>query len=161
MQALIIDREAKRLDHSLISLMQAGVQVTGTGSLLVAETCIKHMGVDLLVIEKSTIGDALGDTLGMAEDRNPHLVAVLRTPDVARDQDELSGHYASLHCVVGQDVPNEVAVKLGLASLRARITRTTRPAKATTFKRRMAPESLTPPPAAQSPAPVRSYADAL
>lgn len=130
MQALIIDREAARLDHCQIALMNAGVQVTGTGSLLVAETCIKRLGVDLLVIEKSTIGDALGDTLGMAEDRNPNLVAILRTPDVAQDQDALSPHFASLHCVVGQDVSNEVAIKLGLASLRSQGTRVADPAPA-------------------------------
>lgn len=123
MQALIIDQEATRLDDSLIGLMQAGIQVTGTGNLLVAETCISQFGVDLLVIEKTTIGDALGDTLGMAEDRNPYLVSILRTPDVVADQDELSDHFPSLHCVVGLDVPNAVAVKLGLASLRAQMPR--------------------------------------
>lgn len=119
MQALIIDREAARLDHCQIALMNAGLQVTGTGSLLVAETCITRLGVDLLVLEKTTIGDSLGDILGMAEDRNPDLVTVLRTQDVGADQDALSPHFPSLHCVVGQDVSNEVALKIGLASLRA------------------------------------------
>ncbi|MEX0367923.1 MAG: hypothetical protein AB3N22_17790 [Ruegeria sp.] len=135
MQALIIDREAARLDHCQIALMNAGVQVTGTGSLLVAETCIARLGVDLLVIEKSTIGDALGDTLGMAEDRNPHLVSILRTADVAEDQDALSPHFASLHAVVGQDVSNEVAIKLGLASLRAQATRSAKPARPVRVKK--------------------------
>ncbi|WP_299140359.1 hypothetical protein [uncultured Tateyamaria sp.] len=138
MQALIIDRQAARLDHCQIALMNAGVQVTGTGSLLVAETCITRMGVDLLVIEKTTIGDALGDTLGMAEERNPNLVAILRTPDVADDQDSLSPHFPSLHCVVGQDVSNEVAIKLGLASLRAQATRSVMPARAV----RLAPKTV-------------------
>lgn len=123
MQALIIDKEAARLDHSLMTLMKAGIQVTGTGSLPVAETCISCLGADLLVMERETVGDALGDILGMAEDRNPYLVSILRTPDVGKDQDELSPHFASLHCVVGQDVPNAVAVKLGLASLRAQMSR--------------------------------------
>jgi len=135
MQALIIDRKASRLDHCQIALMQAGVQVTGTGSLLVAETCILRLGVDLLVIEKSTVGDALGDTLGMAEDRNPNLVSILRTPDVAEDQDALSPHFASLHCVVGEDVSNEVAIKLGLASLRMQVTQAAMPARAARMRR--------------------------
>jgi len=130
MQALIIDREATRLDHCQIGLMNAGVQVTGTGSLLVAETCIARLGVDLLVIEKSTISDALGDTLGMAEDRNPDLVSILRTSDVAEDQDELAPYFPSLHYVLGQDVSNEVAIQLGLASLRAQATRSVMPARA-------------------------------
>ncbi len=130
MQALIIDREAARLDHCQIALMNAGVQVTGTGSLLVAETCIKRLVVDLLVIEKSTIEDALGDTLGMAEDRNPNLVTILRTTDVAEDQEDLAPYFPSLHCVVGEDVSNEVAINLGLASLRAQISRFVRPARA-------------------------------
>ena len=135
MQALIIDRQADRLDHCQIALMNAGVQVTGTGSLLVAETCIQRLGVDLLVIEKSTIGDALGDMLGMAEDRNRHLVSILRTPDVSEDQDALSPHFPSLHCIVGQDVSNEVAIKLGLASLRAQATRSAKPARAVQVKK--------------------------
>lgn len=143
MQALIIDREAARLDHCQIELMNAGVQVTGTGSLLVAETCIKRMTVDLLVIERTTICDALGDTLGMAEDRNPHLVTILRTPDVGSDQDNLSPCFPSLHCVVGQEVSNEVAIKLGLASLRAQITRSAMPARALRMARK--PASMQPP----------------
>ena len=130
MQALIIDREAARLDHCQIALRNAGVQVTGTGSLLVAETCIKRLVVDLLVIEKSTIEDALGDTLGMAEDRNPNLVTILRTTDVAEDQEDLAPYFPSLHGVVGEDVSNEVAINLGLASLRAQISRFVRPARA-------------------------------
>lgn len=129
MQALIIDREASRLDHCQIALMNAGVQVTGTGSLTVAETCIARLGVDLLVIEKTTLGDALGDTLGMAEDRNPHLVTILRTPDVAEDQDALAPYFGSLHAVLGHDVSNEVAIKLGLASLRAQVSRPVVPAR--------------------------------
>lgn len=135
MQALIIDREADRLDHCQIALMNAGLQVTGTGSLLVAETCIQRLGVDLLVIEKSTIGDALGDTLGMAEDANSHLVTILRTASVAEDQDALSPHFPSLHGIVGQDVSNEVAIKLGLASLRAQATRSVMPARAVRLKK--------------------------
>ncbi|WP_299654272.1 hypothetical protein [uncultured Tateyamaria sp.] len=129
MQALIIDREAARLDHCQIALMNAGVHVTGTSSLLVAETCINRMKVDLLVIEKTCVGDALGDTLGMAEDRNPYLVSVLRTPDVGADHDALSAHFPSLHCILGQDVSNTVAIKLGLASLRSRVTQSARPAR--------------------------------
>lgn len=120
MQALIIDKEAARLDHSLISLMEAGVYVTGTASVHVAEICISRMSVDLLVIEKTAIGDAFGDLLGMAEERNPHLVSILRTPDVGTDRDELLPHFPSLHCVLGEDVSNTFAVQLGLASLRAR-----------------------------------------
>jgi len=137
MNALIIDRQAARLDHCQIALMNAGLQVTGTGSLLVAETCIARMGVDLLVIEKATAGDALGDVLGMAEDRNPHLVAILRTPDVEGDQDSLSPHFPSLHCVLGHDVSNEVAIKLGLASLHAQAMRPVMPARSVRFSRRV------------------------
>lgn len=149
MQALIIDREAARLDHCQIALMNAGVQVTGTASVLVAETCISRLGVDLLVIEKSSIADSLGDILGMAEERNPHLVSILRTADVAGDQDELSPYFPSLHCVVGQSVSNEIAIKLGLASLRGQSTeaalalQSQMPARAARALRRMtnAPEA--------------------
>ena len=121
MQALIIDKEADRLDQSLIELMKAGIHVTGTSSIKVAEICITRMCVDLLVIEKSSVGDALGDTLGMAEERNPYLVSVLRTADVPGDQDGLTPHFPSLHCVVGQDVSNSMALKIGLSSLRAQM----------------------------------------
>ncbi len=119
MQALIIDTEVSRLDRSLIALMEAGVQVTGTGSIRVAETCISRMCVDLLIVEKSTLGDSLGDTIGMAEERNANLVTILRTNDVSGDQDALTPHFPSLHCVVGLDVMNSVALKIGLASLYA------------------------------------------
>ena len=122
MQALIIDKEAARLDHSQISLMEAGIYVTGTASVHVAEICISRMAVDLLVIEKSTVGDALGDLLGIAEERNPFLVSILRTSDVGGDHDELSPHFPSLHCVLGEDVSNDFAVQLGLASLRAQMS---------------------------------------
>lgn len=121
MQALIVDTMTSRRDHSLIKLMEAGVHVTGTGSVAVAETCILRLGVDLLVVDKATVGDALGDILGMAEERNPFVVSILRTPDVTVDQDELSPHFPSLHCVVGTDVPSAMAVKLGVASLRAQL----------------------------------------
>jgi len=144
MHALIIDNTQSRLDHSLITLMEAGVQVTGTGSLVVAETCILRMGVDLLVIEKSTIGDALGDILGLAEERNPLLVSVLRTADVGPDQEELTPHFPSLHCVVGQDVPNEIAVKLGVASLRAQATQSVTPARGLRFRRKLQVEPKLP-----------------
>ncbi|MFL4470731.1 hypothetical protein ACERZ8_12870 [Tateyamaria armeniaca] len=160
MQALIIDTQAARLDHSLMALMEAGIHVTGTGSLLVAETCISRLGVDLLVMDKTTVGDALGDTLGMAEDRNPHLVSILRTSDVAADQDELSPHFPSLHCVVGQDVSNEVAVKLGLASLRAQVARAVSSPRTVPFVRsRFA--GLKTPMMARAATPVSTLAEAV
>lgn len=121
MHALIIDQNANLLDECQMTLMNAGLQVTGTRSVHVAETCIQRVGVDLLVMERMTVVDALGDLLGLAEDRNPNLVTVLRTQDVAQDQDALVPHFASLHCVIGLEVLPEMAMIIGLASLRAQV----------------------------------------
>ena len=49
---------------------------------------------------------------------------------LAEDQEDLAPYFPSLHCVVGEDVSNEVAINLGLASLRAQISRFVRPARA-------------------------------
>lgn len=158
MQALIIDKEAARLDHSLISLMEAGIYVTGTASVQVADICISRMAVDLLIIEKDTVGDALGDLLGIAEDRNPHLVSILRTADVAGDQDDLSPHFNSLHCVLGEEVSNTVAVQLGLASLRDQMRISDRQMHSGFIGSEMAPIIAASPMIARASAPLTDFA---
>ena len=160
MQALVLDKDTQRLDQSLIALMKAGIHVTGTSSIRVAETCITRMCVDLLVFEKSTVGDALGDTLGMAEDRNPHLVSILRTLDVEGDQDDLTPYFPSLHCILGLNVPSCVAVKFALASLRAQMTVSIFQSKARPAKRKRALASQTPL-IAHVPMPRAAFAEAV
>lgn len=117
MQALVIDRHSTRLDRSLIALIEAGFQATGTASLEVAEICLARLPVDVLIIDKSTVGDALGDTLGFAEEQNIRLTSVLRTPDVAQDMEELPQFFPSLHSVLGDDVTPDLALKMAMASL--------------------------------------------
>ena len=120
MQALIIDAANERLDRHMIAYMEAGLQVTGTSNIEVAETCLSQMPVDLLMVHGDSVGDALGDLIGMAEDGNPRLVSLLLSSVVRADTDDLPDHFPSLHCVLGESVPSALAARLGLASLMRR-----------------------------------------
>ena len=117
MQALIIDNVTNRLNRHMIAFLEAGMQVTGTASIAVAETCLNQMPVDVLMVHGDSVGDALGDLIGMAEDGNQQLVSILLSSGVNTDTDDLPDHFPSLHCVLGETVPSALVARLGLASL--------------------------------------------
>jgi len=115
-QALIVDHRTDRLNRSLVSWINAGFTATGSASLVVAETCLDRVKVDILVVERETLGDALGDMLGMAEERNPDVVSLLRTDDLATDLADLPQHFPSLHGILCQEVAPDIVTLMGLAS---------------------------------------------
>ena len=108
MQALVIDHCARRLAQSQIALMQAGFQVTGSDQVDVIEACLTLQSVDLLVVEKDTLDDALGDTIGFAEERNPSLATILFSDTVDADMDVLPGEFRSLHCILALSIATDV-----------------------------------------------------
>ncbi len=108
MQALVIDHCAQRLAQSQIALMKAGYQVTGSDQVDVIEACLTLQSVDLLVVEKHALKDALGDTIGFAEERNPHLATILCSDTVDADMDVLPGEFRSLHCILSLNVVSDV-----------------------------------------------------
>ena len=122
MQALLIDMNARRLERTMIAWMNAGLQVTGSASIEVAETCLLRMPVDVLLVEKDSLGDSLGDTIGMAEELNPNVVTVLLTDFVDTDLAELPQHFPSIHAVMGTDIVPDMLARLGQSWLSQRMT---------------------------------------
>lgn len=117
MHCLIVDTQADRLDDSMISFLDAGLQVMGTSSLRVAETCLRRSMADVLLIDQCASDPGHIQLVRMAEMRNPRLVTLMITPNVARDSEALTRAYPSVHCVLGDDVDPRLAAKLALASL--------------------------------------------
>lgn len=117
MQCLVVDTQAARLDKTMIAFLEAGLQVTGTSSLLVAEACMRRSLVDVLVIDKGRKGPDHARLLRLAEMRNNRLVTLFITPTVERDSDPVPRAYPSVHCVLGADVDPGLVAKLALASL--------------------------------------------
>lgn len=117
MHCLIVDTQPKRLEDSMIAFLDAGLQVTGTGGLRVADTCLRRTLIDVLLID---LGSAQGDhtrLICMAEALNPRLVTLIVTPDVALDFDALTKTYPSVHGVISEGVAPQLTAKLALASL--------------------------------------------
>lgn len=117
MHCLIVDTQASRLDNNMIAFLNAGLQVTGTSSLRVAETCLRTSSIDVLMIDKGPIGPSHARLIQLAELRNEQLISLILTPDVARDTDRLIATFPSVHCVLGDGVAPRLAAKLALGSL--------------------------------------------
>lgn len=117
MQALILDKMTPRLDGHSLALLEAGMQVTGTGSLKVAATCMQLSVVDLLVLDKTTAGPKIGALIAMAEARNRKLVTLMLSADVARDMDLYGLRFSSLHAILSDDLSPGLTARMGLASL--------------------------------------------
>ncbi|MGH1414284.1 MAG: hypothetical protein ACRBB0_12395 [Pelagimonas sp.] len=117
MHCLIVDTQPGRLDLSMIAFLEAGLQVTGTGNLQVAEACLRRSLVDVLVIDKGPKGPSHARLLRLAETRNSQLVTMFLTPTVERDSEPVPRAYPSVHCVLGANVNPNLVAKLALASL--------------------------------------------
>jgi len=117
MQLLVIDRDMNSQDSAVIAGLEAGYFATGTASLRVAEEVLTRLPVDVLLADAATLEDALGDTLGLAEDRNPGIRIVLFSDHVALDHADLSGAFPGLVGVLGAGLDPRIA--LGLAGPRA------------------------------------------
>jgi hypothetical protein len=118
MQVLLLDKMAQRVDRCLIGFMQAGVQVMGSGSVAVADTCLQRCFVDLLVITTEAAGSGTRTLIGTAETRNPNVATILLAADVARATDIAAQSLPSVHCILSADSPPEQIVRFALASLR-------------------------------------------
>ncbi len=119
MQALIVDNRAPRMDEHVLACICAGMQVTGTANIAVAEACLSHNKIDLLIADEWTLQDALGDFIGMAEDLQPGIATFLQSHQTDTLMDELPQHFPSLHGVVSADLPVETILQLCKASLDA------------------------------------------
>ncbi|MEL7098572.1 MAG: hypothetical protein AAGM84_07070 [Pseudomonadota bacterium] len=113
MQLLVIDRDRARQERAVIAGLEAGYFATGTASLRVAEEVLTRTPVHLLLADVATLEDALGDTLGLAEERNAGVRCVLYSDHVALDHAELSGAFPGLVGVLGAGLDPLVALGLG------------------------------------------------
>lgn len=124
MHCLIVDTQMERLNNTMIAFLEAGLQVTGTGSARVAQTCLRRSLVDVFVMDAGPMapndGSPRARLLDLAEARNEQLVTLLLTQDVAEDTEAMTKAYQSVHCVLGHDVAPRLAAKLALASLAER-----------------------------------------
>jgi len=120
MLAMIVDPDAGRLERSQIAFLEAGIHVTGSGSLAVAETCLRRAMVDLLVIDSRCGSDRIAALTALAERRNPRLVTLMLTDDVSGATDLYSDAVTSLHCVLDGDVAPRMVARMAQASLAGR-----------------------------------------
>lgn len=122
MQLLVVDRDIARQNAAVIAGLEAGLFTTGTASLQVAEEVLTRMPVGVLLADAGTLDDALGDLLGLAEDRNPGLCTVLYSTNVASDLGELPGAFPSLVAVLDPALPPSIALRLGLPPRAAQLS---------------------------------------
>jgi DNA-binding NtrC family response regulator len=120
MHAMIVDHDAERLDHSQIAFLEAGIHVTGSGSLAVAETCLRRAVVDVLVLDAECGPSRIASLTALAQRRNPRLVTLILTDDVAATTDLYSDAVTSLHCVLDGDVSPRMVARMAQASLAGR-----------------------------------------
>ena len=115
MQVLIIDDKTERRDRTMMAALERNIFVTATANLAVGEEALTRLPVDVLLASSSALGDALGDMLGLAEERNSGLVTVLWSHHVDWDMDTLSEAFPTLCAVLGTEVSADLALRLGLS----------------------------------------------
>ena len=117
MQVLMLDRNLHRVDRCMIGFIQAGIGIIGSASVAVADSCLKSMPVDLLVITADAAGSGTRGLINAAETRNPDVATILLAADVARASDIAAQSLPSVHCVLSADCPPEQVLRLAMASL--------------------------------------------
>lgn len=115
MQCLIVDNQMRRLENSQIAFIEAGMQVTGSGSGRVTEACLRRSIVDVLVVDHDTVGARVTDVIRMAESRNPSLVTIVLTSKVEDDLAAFEEEFSSLHAVMGSEVAPGMLSKMALS----------------------------------------------
>lgn len=120
MHAMIVDSRPARLDLTQIAFLEAGIHVTGSGSLAVADCCLRRAVVDLLVLDSDVAGRRAGEIIALAERRNPRLVTLVLTQNVAGVTDTYTEVFQSVHCVLEADVPPAMVARMAQASLAGR-----------------------------------------
>ncbi|MEN9062234.1 hypothetical protein [Ponticoccus litoralis] len=120
MHAMIVDSRPTRLDLTQIAFLEAGIHVTGSGSPAVADCCLRRAVVDLLVLDAEVAGRRTGEIIALAERRNPRLVTLVLTRNVASVTDTYTEVFQSVHCVLEADVPPAMVARMAQASLAGR-----------------------------------------
>ena len=100
MHAMILDNRTERLDRLQIAFLEAGIHVTGSGSLAVAECCLRRAMVDVLVVDETSAGQALIEVVAKAERRNPRVVTLMLSDRAAVATEVWSNRLASLQGVL-------------------------------------------------------------
>jgi hypothetical protein len=116
MHAMLIDGLPKRLDALQLAFLEAGIHVTGSGSLQVAECCLRRAVVDMLIVNELSCGDRLSDVVLLAQRRSPKLVTILLTHDVAAATDRYSDAFSSLTCVLEDSADPRLVAGMARAS---------------------------------------------
>ncbi|MGP6085854.1 hypothetical protein [Antarctobacter jejuensis] len=120
MHAMIVDLDAGRLERIQIAFLEAGIHVTGSGSMAVAETCLKRAVVDLLVLDAECGPEQIVHLTALAERRNPRLVTLMMARDLDVTTDLYCDAVTSLHCVLGDCVSPRIVARMAQASLAGR-----------------------------------------
>ena len=115
MQVLIIDEKTERRDRTLMASLERNIFATATANLAVGEEALTRLPVDVLVASVDAFGDALGDLLGLTEERNAGLATVLWSQNVSWDLDTLAEAFPTLCAVLGTEVTPELAMQIGLS----------------------------------------------
>lgn len=122
MQVLIIDERTERRDRTMMAGLERNIFSTATANLAVGEEALTRLPVDILVASAGAFGDALGDLMGLAEERNAGLTTILWSQDVNWDLDTLSEAFPSLCAVLGNDVGPDLALRIGLSGAQNVVT---------------------------------------
>jgi len=116
MHAMLVDSHPRRLERLQIAFLEAGIHVTGSGSLAVADCCLRRAKVDVLLIEERAGGLRLAELVGLAQRRNPRVTTVLLTDDVAYAEAQLAPRFQSMACILADDSdPRQVTEHLQAA----------------------------------------------
>lgn len=120
MHALLLDSRHDRLDRLQIAFLEAGIHVTGSSSLAVAECCLRRAMVDLVLIDEGAAGAYAGDLVAMAERRNGRVVTLVMAAQPDETADAWSPRMASLHGVLDHDADPAQVARMARAALSSR-----------------------------------------
>ena len=115
MLVLIIDDKTERRDRTMMASLERNMFATATANLAVGEEALTRLPVDILIASTDAFGDALGDLLGLAEERNAGLSTILWSQNVGWDMDTLSEAFPTLCAVLGTEVTPDLAMQIGLS----------------------------------------------
>ncbi len=114
MQLLSVDRNSARCKRTTVLGLERGFLATGTACLRAAEEALTHFDVDILVADAETLDDALGDLIGLAEERNAGVTTFLWSRMVLPHFDALTEAFPSLVAVLGEGIDPRVVIDLGV-----------------------------------------------
>ncbi|MEQ5868408.1 hypothetical protein J4E08_00695 [Sagittula sp. NFXS13] len=120
MHALLLDSRPDRLDRLQIAFLEAGIHVTGSGNLAVAECCLRRAMVDVLLMDETAAGGYAGDIAAMAERRNLKVVTLMLAGDPDAMADACADRIKSLHGVMEHDSDPGKVARMARAALGGR-----------------------------------------